>query len=85
MAIDAVNGTPQRYSIVQSRNAETVVLQFFSPVPKWAQRRWDALGERLVDHRGCLFSYVIPRQEVAEERRFLTTQLWLSENEGGQP
>lgn len=85
MAIDDVNGTPQRYRIVQSRSPETVVLQFFSPVPKWAQRRWDSLGERLVDRRVCLFSYAIPRQELAEERRFLTTQLWLSENEGGQP
>jgi len=80
MAIDATRGTPQRYRL-EPTSSDAVRLQVFSPVPRWAQRRWDALGERLVDRRGCLFSYALPASEVDEERHFLSTHLWMHEDE----
>ncbi|MBI5647636.1 MAG: hypothetical protein HY962_11960 [Ignavibacteriae bacterium] len=76
MAIDAQRGVPQRFRV--THNGEAVVLEFFSPVPAWARRRWDAIGEP-VPSRGSLFAYRIPRAEIDEERRFMRHALWLEE------
>jgi hypothetical protein len=74
MAIDARRGVPQRFRITPSEDA--VVLQLFSPVPAWARRRWDAIGEP-VPSTGTLFAYRIPKTEFDEERLFLREALWL--------
>lgn len=76
MAIDAQRGGPQRFRVTPSGNA--VLLEFFSPTPAWARRRWDAIGEP-VSSVGSLFAYRIPRTEVEEERRFARETLWLAE------
>lgn len=76
MAIDAQRGTPQHFRVTPSGDA--VVLEFFSPVPAWARRRWDAIGEP-VPSVGSLFAYRIPRPEIEEERRFMREALWLEE------
>jgi len=76
MAIDAQRGSPQRFRIAPSGDA--VVLEFFSPAPAWARRRWDAIGEP-VPSAGSLFAYRIPNVEIEEERRFAREALWLEE------
>lgn len=76
MAIDAQRGAPQRFRITPS--GEAVVLEFFSPAPAWARRRWDTIGEP-VPRAGCLFAYRIPGAEIDEERRFMREALWLEE------
>ena len=76
MAIDAQRGAPQRFRVTHSRDA--VVLEFFSPTPAWARRRWDAIGEP-VTSAGSLFAYRIPKTEIEEERRFAREALWLEE------
>jgi hypothetical protein len=76
MAIDAQRGAPQRFRVTPSGDA--VVLEFFSPVPAWARRRWDAIGEP-IPSAGSLFAYRIPRAEIDEERRFVREALWLEE------
>ena len=53
-------------------------MQFFSPVPAWAQRRWDAVGEPTTN-QGCLFAYRLAGSELAEELRFARGTLWLEE------
>ena len=77
MAIDEQRGDAQRFR-VQSGPEGTRVLQFFSPVPMWAQRRWDAVGEP-VSSSGCLFAYRLAEAELAEEMRYLCETLWLKE------
>lgn len=77
MAIDAARGTPQRFR-VRSGPHGGALLEFFSPVPAWARRRWDAVGEP-VPSSGCLFAYYIPREELEEERRFCRDVLWIDE------
>jgi hypothetical protein len=77
MAIDAQRGSPQRFRVTPSVD-DAVVLEFFSPVPAWARRRWDAIGEP-VPSRGSLFAYQIPKAEIDEERRFARDALWLEE------
>lgn len=76
MAIDAERGSPQRFRITPSGDA--LVLEFFSPVPAWARRRWDAIGEP-VPTAGSLFAYRIAKAEIDEERRFAREALWLEE------
>lgn len=76
MAIDALRGSPQRFRVTQSGDA--VILEFFSPAPAWARRRWDAIGEP-VRSVGSLFGYRIPKTEIDEEQRFVREALWLEE------
>ena len=79
MAIDARRGSPQRFRLRPDAGGNTVV-QFFSPVPAWAQRRWDAVGEP-VKSQGCLFAYRLADNELDEELRFGRNALWLEEFE----
>lgn len=76
-AVDAVRGAPQRFKINESQNGWT--LDLFSPVPMWAQRRWDCIGEPVSSSRGALCSYLIDAGNVADEVQFATDQLWLAE------
>jgi hypothetical protein len=77
LALDARQGEPQRFR-VRAGLERTTVIEFFSPVPMWARRRWDAIGEP-VSSSGCLFAYRIADAEVQEELHFIRTELWLGE------
>jgi len=74
MAIDQENGRPQRYRITQLANV--CRLDFFSPLPLWAERRLMVLGEKRPGEKS-LFAYEIPAAEIGEEEEFLRTDLWL--------
>jgi hypothetical protein len=75
MAIDHCNGTPQKY---RSRAAAGgAVLDFFSPLPLWAQRRLMIFGRPEPRNRS-LFSYFVPARELAVEEEFLQQRLWLA-------
>lgn len=78
MAIDSDRGNPQQIEVEFEDTPTTAVIKFFSPVPMWARRRWEALGEPL-DSKGCLFAYRFNRSELYEEIQFASEQLWLSE------
>lgn len=78
-AIDAQCGAPQRFRIRQGpMGSKTKALDFFGPVPMWATRRWDAIGEPIISS-GSLFSYCFPESEIDEELRFVREKLWLAE------
>lgn len=79
-AIDALRGAPQNFRVTPSGDA--VLLEFFSPAPAWARRRWDAIGEP-VPSEGSLFAYRISRSEIEEERQFMREALWLEETTMG--
>lgn len=81
MAIDAQRGAPQRFRV--SPSGDEVVLELFSPVPAWARRRWDAIGEP-VPSAGSLFAYRLAKTEIDEERRFMRESLWLEETTGSR-
>lgn len=80
MAIDADRGVPQQLK-VHLEPGSTRVIEFFSPVPMWARRRWDAVGEP-VTSSGCLFAYRLPESELNEELRFANEMLWIDELTG---
>ena len=77
MAIDASRGGPQRFAIRLGPD-DTRIIAFFSPVPMWAQRRWDAVGERVPSDR-CLFAYQMAKDEVLQEVGFIRRALWLDQ------
>jgi hypothetical protein len=74
MAMDAEVNTPQRVRLRTLDQA--VVLDFFSPLPSWAERRLAVVGERTQPHRSLL-AYVVPRSEVDELLKFITNYLWI--------
>jgi hypothetical protein len=75
-AIDASNSQPQHYRVRPGPTKQTSVLDLLSPVPLWAQRRWDLTGHP-TPRSGSLFSYVLPASVMKEELHFLETMLWL--------
>lgn len=77
-AIDAASGHPQLVRVRPASNATSTVLDFFSPLPSWAQRRLDLFGTPLLTSRGALFSYSLPASETGEELAFLAERLWMS-------
>ena len=76
-AIDCERGTPQVFRR-RSGPKGTDVIDLFSPMPMWARRRWDAVGEP-IESSGCLFSYKFRNGEVLEEVDFLKDKLWIAE------
>lgn len=82
-AIDAAAGHPQQVRVRNGAVPNAAVLDFFSPVPSWAQRRLDVVGMPVLRGRGrgALFSYGLAATEVAEELRFLADMLWVSTND----
>jgi hypothetical protein len=74
-AMDALNGNPQR--VRMKGDDGSCVLEFFAPVPSWAQRRLDVLGVPARPARGALFAYELPSGEVDEELEFLVSMLWI--------
>ena len=80
MAIDSYRGEPQRFTVKPGPEG-THILEFFSPVPMWAKRRWDAVAEPVLAS-GCLFAYRISEDELREELQFANDTLWLNELTG---
>ena len=76
MAIDAQRGEPQRLRLGSAAQGNSV-LELFSPVPMWARRRWDAIGEP-VTRPGSLFAYRFSATEIQEELEFARVRLWIS-------
>ena len=78
MAIDQCRGHPQQF---RARSAgEGVRLDFFSPLPLWAERRLMIFGDAVPRER-CLMSYVLPPAAADAEEQFLSERLWLSRTE----
>lgn len=80
MAIDAVRQNPQRFSVRPIRPGMQR-LELFSPIPMWAQRRWDAVGKR-TRPPGCLLAFEFPEAEIGEEVRYACDALWLEAAQG---
>lgn len=75
MASDHNAGNPQRYRV--RKEDGSTYLDFFSPIPQWAERRLAVLGQP-APRNSCLFSYQIAEAELPAEERFLQDYLWLA-------
>lgn len=76
-AIDQERGSPQVFRVRPGPGGGRVV-DVFSPVPMWARRRWEAIGEPATAS-GCLFSFLFSETEIGEELAFAREYLWLAE------
>jgi hypothetical protein len=74
LAIDAERGVPQSFTVTEERDFH--VVDFFSPLPIFAVRRWTITGEPLTTTHG-LFSYKFRSEEISEETGFMQQELWL--------
>ena len=82
LAIDCELGKPQQYRLTDSNYG--VKIEFFSPLPIWAERRLIAFGKKYDKKlKGSLFAYDIPSEEMKEEITFLHEQLWLKQMDDG--
>ena len=77
MAIDYLQDAPQIFNI-RILNEGSYIIDFYSPVPMWATKRWDTIGEP-VEPKKCLLSYKFKENEKNEEINYIKQQLWLSE------
>ena len=74
MAVDDQREEPQRYRRSSSDNG--IQLDFFSPLPLWAQRRLMVLGRESVREQSLL-AYELSIEEADEEEMYLQQYLWL--------
>lgn len=74
MAIDSANGSAQVYRVRIA--SEYAYLEFFSPLPLWAERRLMLVGRHEPPTK-CLLSYRVRANELATEEEFLQEHLWL--------
>lgn len=79
-AIDRSSGSPQRLRI-RRPPGQTPVIDVFSPLPGWHQRRLEFVAARTERFPGALFSYSVAAEDIAEEVRFLVEMLWLETEE----
>lgn len=76
LAIDAERGEPQRFSVRHETHGS--IVEFYSPLPLWATRRWDITGEPVTSASG-LFAYKFRAEEISEEVKFMQRELWLEQ------
>lgn len=81
LAIDSCRGSPQRYR--RRATSDGICLDFFSPLPLWAERRLAIIG-RPVERSRCLFTYQLPERELPAEEEFLRRRLWLAPTESSR-
>jgi hypothetical protein len=77
MALDACSNRPQVFSL--SACGSAVAINLFSPIPRWAERRFETLGVRERPGGGALFTITIGPEELDEEVNFLRRSLWLEQ------
>lgn len=76
LAIDAERGQPQRFKVRPAMYSS--VVEFYSPLPMWATRRWDIAGEPITTTSG-LVAYKFAASEISEEIKFMQRELWLKQ------
>lgn len=75
MAIDAQANTPQ---LMRERGDERV-LDFFSPIPSWAERKLATIGGKVAPSK-CLLSYRFPADSINEIKMFFSNYLWIAQD-----
>ena len=81
MAIDHYEGHPQLYR--RRLHDGQVRLDFYSPLPLWAQRRLAIFGSPVAPDRSLL-AFRVPTIEATSEEQHLRDQLWLSPTEDSE-
>ena len=78
-AIDAASGTPQVYRARSAPGSEGRTVDFFSPLPRWAERYLELAGTAVPKASGALFSYRVPEAAMPRLGDFLARMMWMRE------
>ena len=79
-ALDAAGGSPQVFSVVRATGTGASLgrtVDFFSPLPRWAERYLQLAGMAVPKSRGALFSYRVPEDALPDLADFLASMLWM--------
>jgi hypothetical protein len=84
-ALDAIAGSPQRVRISCPQAASShTLLDLYSPVPSWCQRRLDAVATPVTRSPSALVSYQVSHADIDEEIEFLKDMMWIAVEETSQ-
>jgi hypothetical protein len=78
-ALDADRGVPQVFRVSSTGRASGKTIDFFSPLPQWAERYLQLAGMAVPKSRGALFSYRIHEDALPDLTGFLASMLWMSQ------
>jgi len=79
-ALDATGGSPQAFHVGHAAGADASAgrtVDFFSPLPRWAERYLQLTGMAVPKSRNALFSYRIPENALPDLAGFLASMLWM--------
>ncbi|MHA7861536.1 hypothetical protein ACX1DX_09225 [Tessaracoccus sp. Y36] len=79
-AVDAMRGTPQQFRIRPGAR-EDAILDFFSPLPGFAERYVQLAGLTLGKTPGALFSFRLLPRAGDDVTKFLNNMLWMTYKE----
>lgn len=74
-AIDSIRGVAQQFRVTEGYQ-QSFLFEFYSPVPQWAHRQWNAIGEQ-ASVKGALFGYRFPASLVESVKQFAKSRMWL--------
>jgi len=81
-ALDAISEHPQQLRVRDTPSAPgAVLLDLFSPLPSWAQRRLEVIATSVARSAGALVTYQLSNNNVEEEANFLKDMMWLVNEE----
>jgi hypothetical protein len=82
-AVDAYRGQPQILRIRTANGSQdNAILDLFAPVPSWAERYLEMVGQPVTRSAGSLFSYRVPASAIPALTEFLSAMLWMSVSDG---
>jgi hypothetical protein len=80
-AVDALRGAPQRFRVRPGASLDDVTLDFFAPLPGFAERFVQLVGLTLGKTSGALFSFRVPASSIHMVTGFLAEMLWMTKEE----
>lgn len=82
-AVDALNRTAQQFRLRRGINLPTadMTIDFFSPLPGFAERYVQFTGLALDKNPGALYSFRLPTEAVHDVKNFLNKMLWMINEE----
>lgn len=79
-ALDATGGSPQIFRVGHTVGTGTTAgrtVDFFSPLPRWAERYLQLAAMAVPRSRGALFSYRVHEDALPDLADFLASMLWM--------
>ncbi|SER98503.1 hypothetical protein SAMN05443377_12534 [Propionibacterium cyclohexanicum] len=81
-AVDSLRGAAQQFRLRRGFGSSAcLTIDFFSPLPAFAERYVQLVGLALRKTPGTLFSFRLPAEAVGDVRAFLADMLWMTETE----